>query len=105
MTPTEDRYAELVRAANAHQRTLTSARTPRPKGQPDRWRAQAARYREDPFREHDTLNELLSYIERTDTVLDIGGGAGRYLPLALHCHEYVNVEPSAGMGAQFEAAV
>jgi hypothetical protein len=71
----------------------------------DRWRAGAARFREDPFRAHDTLQMLLSYITPSDTVLDVGGGAGRYLPLALHCREYVNVEPSPGMAAQFELSV
>ncbi len=38
-------------------------------------------------------------------MLDVGGGAGRYLPIAFRCREYVNVEPSPSMGAQFEASV
>jgi hypothetical protein len=99
-----DRYAALVRAAEEHQRT-TATRPPDSEAQPDRWRAGAARFREDPFREHDTLTALLAFIEPADTVLDVGGGAGRYLPIALHCQAYVNVEPSPGMGAQFEASV
>jgi hypothetical protein len=99
-----DRYAALVRAAEEHQRT-TATRSPDSEAGSDRWRAGAARFREDPFREHDTLAALLSFIEPADTVLDVGGGAGRYLPLALHCRAYVNVEPSPGMGAQFETSV
>jgi hypothetical protein len=113
-----ERYAELVHAAEAHQRRLAASRTVpnrlaspdaspvrSPDGQPDRWQARAARFREDPFRQNETLEALLSFIEPTDTVLDVGGGAGRYLPLALRCRELINVEPSPSMGAQFEAAV
>ena len=70
-------YSELVRAAEEHQRTVSSRRTESSEGKADRWRAGAPRYREDPFREHDTLNTLLSYIEPTDTVLDVGGGASQ----------------------------
>jgi hypothetical protein len=101
MTVATERYAEMVRAYEAQQATL-------PRGGNrggDRWGGGAARYREDPFREHETLNALLSFIKPIDVVLDIGGGAGRYLPIALHCREYVNVEPSPGMGTQFDAAV
>jgi hypothetical protein len=71
----------------------------------DRWQGCAGRFREDPFREDTTLAALLSFIEPEDVVLDVGGGAGRHLPLALRCKAYVNVEPSPGMGAQFEASV
>ena len=40
-----------------------------------------------------------------DTVVDAGGGAGRVsLPLALRCQELINVDPSPGMKAEFEAA-
>ena len=36
--------------------------------------------------------------------VDVGGGAGRVsLPLALQCKEVVNIEPSPGMGAEFES--
>jgi len=70
-----------------------------------RWSPGADRFREDPFREHETLERLLAFIRPDDKLLDVGGGAGRYLPLALHCREYVNVEPAAGMGQQFLAAV
>jgi len=93
-------YAGLVRATE----TRPSAE-PSP-SQSERWSPGASRFREDPFREkNETLDGVLSFIEPDDVVLDVGGGAGRYLPLALKCRRLVNVEPSAGMGAQFEAAV
>lgn len=37
---------------------------------------------------------------------DVSGGAGRIaLPLALRCRQVINVEPSPGMRAEFEALV
>jgi hypothetical protein len=113
-----ERYTEQVRAAEAHQQRVAASRAaanpPKspsespgrsPDAQSDRWEARAARFREDPFRQNETLTALLSFIEPTDTVLDVGGGAGRYLPVAMRCREFVNVEPSPSMGAQFEASV
>ena len=97
-------YGAMVRAAE-RDRSGVASRSPGGEEPTDRWKAGAPRYREDPFREHDTLHALLAYIQPADTVLDVGGGAGRYLPIALHCREYVNVEPSPGMGAQFELSV
>jgi hypothetical protein len=94
----------MVDAAEEDRRR-TRSRSARADESADRWQAGAARFREDPFRAHETLQTLLSYIQPSDTVLDVGGGAGRYLPLALHCREYVNVEPSPGMAAQFELSV
>jgi cyclopropane fatty-acyl-phospholipid synthase-like methyltransferase len=98
-TPAEI-YAALVRDTETQ-------RLPEPAERrgTERWGAGAERFREDPFRENETLTALLSFIQPDDKVLDIGGGAGRYLPLALRCREYVNVEPSPGMGAQFQQAV
>jgi SAM-dependent methyltransferase len=49
------------------------------------------------------LATIASYVESDDVIVDVGGGAGRYsLPLALRCHEIINVDPSAGMLAGFE---
>lgn len=46
---------------------------------------------------------IASYVEPDDVVLDVGGGGGRYsLPLALHCREVINIDPSDGMLAGFE---
>ena len=97
-------YAAMVRASGAG--SMSESPAPRSgRSLSDRWSPGAQRFREDPFREHETLQALLSFVQPADTVLDVGGGAGRYLPLALHCKDYVNVEPAAGMGGQFEAAV
>lgn len=50
------------------------------------------------------LEILASYLEPDDTIVDVGGGAGRMsLPLALRCREVVNIDPSAGMLAAFAA--
>jgi len=98
MATAAETYAELVRATEGAGRQQERSIS-------ERWSPGASRFREDPFRENETLNALLSFIQPTDTVLDIGGGAGRYLPIAGRCERLINVEPSAGMGAQFEAAV
>jgi hypothetical protein len=86
------------------QELIASFRRPKD-GPPDRWQPGATRFREDPFRTNPTIAALLSFINRGDVVLDVDGGAGRYLPLALHCTELINVEPSAAMGQQFEECV
>ena len=59
----------------------------------------------DPRRPLDpTLAAIASLIEPDDTIVDVGGGAGRFsLPLALRCRKVVNVEPSGGMLAGFAA--
>ena len=50
------------------------------------------------------LARIASYVEPDDTIVDVGGGAGRYsLPLALLCREVVNVDPSVAMLAGFVA--
>src|SRR5690349_4767418 len=47
---------------------------------------------------------IASYLQPDDTIVDVGGGAGRLsLPLALRCREVIVVEPSADMLAGFEA--
>jgi hypothetical protein len=44
------------------------------------------------------LDLLLDRLKRSDTLLDVGGGAGRYaIPAAAHAREVVVVEPSLGM--------
>ena len=50
------------------------------------------------------LEIIAAYVEPDDLIVDVGGGAGRTsLPLALRCRGVVNVDPSAGMLAAFEA--
>ena len=92
----------MVRASGSGRSNDPSSR---PQSLGERWSSGAQRFQEDPFREHDTLRRLFSFIEPEDTLLDVGGGAGRYLPLAFHCKKYINVEPAGDMGAQYEAAV
>jgi 16S rRNA A1518/A1519 N6-dimethyltransferase RsmA/KsgA/DIM1 with predicted DNA glycosylase/AP lyase activity len=42
---------------------------------------------------------LVREVHATTTLLDVGGGAGRFtLPLARHCQHVTVVEPSASMG-------
>jgi 2-polyprenyl-3-methyl-5-hydroxy-6-metoxy-1,4-benzoquinol methylase len=70
------------------------------------WDRLASVFRFDPRRKLDrNLEAVAAYIEPGDTIVDVGGGAGRVgLPLALRCKELINVEPSPGMGEQFKAS-
>lgn len=73
----------------------------------DRWSGPRARgFRHDPRRPLDpNLAVIASYLRPDDVLVDVGGGAGRYgLPLALRCRELVNVEPSPGMAAEYQAS-
>lgn len=73
----------------------------------DPWRAATARlFRFDPHRSLDpNLEVIASYVQPNDVVVDVGGGAGRVsLPLALRCRKAVLVDPSPGMGAEFDAS-
>ena len=56
------------------------------------------------FRSQDSnLLAVASYVHQEDSVIDVGGGAGRVsLPLGLRCREVINVDPSSGMKAEFE---
>jgi SAM-dependent methyltransferase len=95
------RYAERVDAVNEQfSRVLGRQRDA------DRWDRFASRFVMDPRRELDAnLAAVAEYVRPDDSVLDVGGGAGRIsLPLALRCREVVNVEPSPGMCAAFDAS-
>ena len=71
----------------------------------DFWGAMAQLFRMDPSRDLDpNLDVVASYLRADDVFIDVGGGAGRVgLPLARRCREVVMVEPSQGMGAEFDA--
>ena len=62
------------------------------------------RFRADPKRQMDDNFEILAAFVRPDDVfVDAGGGAGRFsLPMALRCHQVINVDPSLGMGQEFD---
>ena len=66
----------------------------------------APRFRADPRREMDSNFEAISaYVELEDVFVDAGGGAGRFsLPMALRCRQVINVDPSHGMGVEFQAS-
>lgn len=74
-------------------------------GEEDYWGGGiAAHFRDHPMREDDpVLNRLVRWVDAESTVLDVGGGAGRFaLPLARRCREVTVVEPSAAMVEQLK---
>ncbi len=73
----------------------------------DAWAGCAGNFQADPRRPMDTLlTKIASYVRKDDTLIDVGGGAGRLsLPLALHCSEAVIVDPSPSMAEAFRATV
>lgn len=96
-----DAYAAMADAVEA-QRARVLGNAPA-----DHWSGPRARgFRQDPRRPLDpNLEAIASYLSPDDVLVDVGGGAGRYgLPLALRCRELVNVEPSPGMAAEYEAS-
>jgi SAM-dependent methyltransferase len=72
----------------------------------DRWASRAGSFRLDPRRNLEANTAaVLALVQPGDSVLDVGGGAGRVgLPVALHCREVTNVEPSEAMRREFEAS-
>ena len=100
MTSAAERYAAVYDAALAADR-FTDHRLPG-----DHWADLAELFRLDPRRPKDaSLQVLASYLESSDRLIDVGGGAGRIsLALADSVREVVLVEPSAGMREQFVQA-
>jgi 2-polyprenyl-3-methyl-5-hydroxy-6-metoxy-1,4-benzoquinol methylase len=93
-------HDEMVAALNAQRERLFGG------VEEDGWSGgRAERFRADPNREPEpVLKSILEYVRHDDAVLDVGGGAGRFaLPIARHCREVMDVDPSAGMKAVFES--
>lgn len=71
----------------------------------DPWSGRLARlFRFDPHRNlGPNLEVIATYVRPDDVIVDVGGGAGRVaLPLALRCRNVLVVDPSPGMGAEFD---
>jgi 16S rRNA G527 N7-methylase RsmG len=66
----------------------------------DRWEPFSPFFKADPHRTDDSeVNRLAQEVTPATTLLDVGGGAGRFaLPLALRCKHVTVVEPSPSMG-------
>ena len=75
--------------------------------QGDFWRKLAPMFRADPYRTDDAiLNILLEMVSEDTSVLDVGGGAGRFaIPLAIRCGKATVVDPSPSMLEQLDEAV
>ena len=95
-----DRYAAVYDAVAASDH-FVDHRAPG-----DHWADMAEMFRLDPRRPRDAnLSALIDYLEPSDVLLDVGGGAGRIsLALADCVKEIVLIEPSEGMREQFIAA-
>jgi len=97
--PALRRWVRQVRAHHAQSRRAMA-------GEPDDfWRPHVTFFRQDPYRPPDpALAAVLRHVGPEDTVLDVGGGAGRFaLPLTLRCRQVTVVEPSASMVEALEA--
>ena len=72
----------------------------------DFWRGLAPSFRADPRRTDDVVLESIArHVTPDMTVLDVGGGAGRFaLPLALRCAGATVVDPSPAMLDQLREA-
>ena len=98
------RWAEMVRLEHEQ---ADRVRSTAPDG--DFWKGLAHRFsaatREDA-RKDETVAALLPRLRASDTVLDVGAGAGRIaLPLAERCRFVTAVEPSLAMRERLEAQV
>lgn len=65
----------------------------------DLWRPLMSNFKVDPFRtDDDALDLLRREVPEGSTLIDVGGGAGRFaLPLALKCEHVTVVEPADSM--------
>ena len=95
-------YAGLVEAVDSQRERLQGLLGP------DIWGGPVAkRFRGDPKRQmDDNFRILASFVRPDDVFVDVGGGAGRLsLPMALRCRQAINVDPSPGMGQEFQESM
>ena len=92
-----------ARYAAVHDATLAAGRFADHRRRADHWADLAEEFRMDPHRPWDkNLQAIARYLQPTDVLLDVGGGAGRVsLPLAGQVREVVLAEPSESMRGQF----
>jgi SAM-dependent methyltransferase len=83
----------------AHHAQSQRVRTAQGIADADRWEAVSPLFKANPRRTDDVeVNRLVREVTPTTTLLDVGGGAGRFaLPLALYCQHVTVVEPSPSM--------
>ena len=75
--------------------------------QGDFWKDLAPMFRADPHRTDDeALNAISEHVSPDSTVLDVGGGAGRFaVALSLKCQSVTVVDPSESMLEQLQEAI
>lgn len=96
MTSAAERWRQRV---ESHHTQTKAAIEKAGKAHADLWSGIAEGFRDDPRRTGDqVVDQVAEWLTPQSTVLDVGGGAGRYaLPLALRCREVTVVEPSEAM--------
>jgi len=94
MGPAADAWKQQV---ESHHEQSIRARGNRPDG--DMWSALADNFRDDPRRTKDpVVNLITQWLTPRTTVIDVGGGAGRYaLPFALASKHVTVIDPSPSM--------
>ena len=86
-----------IRVESAHAQSRRIMDESREMG--DIWRTLAPTFRADPLRTGDvSLNAISTFVDRDSTVLDVGGGAGRFaIALAFRSRSVTVVDPSKSM--------
>jgi SAM-dependent methyltransferase len=94
MTTAIELWKERVHSHHAQTRRFSEGST-----NVDMWSGLADSFRDDPRRTKDPIVNLArEWLRPESTVLDVGGGAGRYaLPFALAARQVTVVEPSPAM--------